>query len=128
MRGLPPDLALAVQIAYTYGWRVKSEVLTLTRGQVDLDAGTLRLEPGSSKNRDGRLVYLTPELRDGLKAQLARVEDLERTTGKQPRMSSPGCLESIEDGGLRTSSTRGARHVHKLAALACSATTSAERL
>jgi integrase len=57
-------------------------VLTLTRGQVDLDAGTLRLEPGSSKKRDGRLVYLTPELRDGLKAQLARVEDLERTTGK----------------------------------------------
>jgi integrase len=27
-------------------------------------------------------VYLIPELRDGLKAQLARVEDLERTTGK----------------------------------------------
>jgi integrase len=82
MRGLLPDLALAVQIAYTYGWRVKSEVLTLTRRQVDLDAGTLRLEPGNSKNRDGRLVYLTPELRDGIEAQLARIEALQRTTAK----------------------------------------------
>ena len=84
MRGLPSDLALAEQIAYTYRWRVKSEVLTLTRGQVDLDAGTLRLEPGSSKNRDGRLVYLTSELRDGLKAQLARVEDLELSPENNP--------------------------------------------
>jgi integrase len=41
-QALPPDLALVVRIGYTFGWRIDSEVLTLTRQQVDLDAGTLR--------------------------------------------------------------------------------------
>ena len=51
---------------------------TLTRSQVDLETGTLRLAPGSTKNGDGRLVYLTPELRVSLAEQLARVRTLER--------------------------------------------------
>lgn len=58
---LPPDLQAAVTIAYTYGWRMQSEVLTLTLSQLDLEAGTLRLEPGTTKNAEGRLVYLTSE-------------------------------------------------------------------
>lgn len=51
---LPDDLAVAVRIGYVYGWRLASEVLTVSRRQVDLEAGTLRLEAGSTKNRDGR--------------------------------------------------------------------------
>jgi hypothetical protein len=31
---LPDDLALVAQLGYTYGWRVRSEVLTLTKAQV----------------------------------------------------------------------------------------------
>ncbi len=65
-RELPPDLALVARIAYTFGWRLTDEVLPLTRSHVDLEAGTLRLPPGGSKNGDGRLVYLTPELKAGL--------------------------------------------------------------
>jgi len=42
---LPADLVLVVLIGYTYGWRLRSEVLTLSRRQVDLEAGTLRLAP-----------------------------------------------------------------------------------
>ena len=76
VRELPSDLTLVASIAYVYGWRLTDEVLPLTRSQVDLEAGTLRLPPGSSKNGDGRLVYLTPELRAGLAAQLARVRTL----------------------------------------------------
>jgi integrase len=76
-QALPVDLALVVRVAYLYGWRIDSEVLTLTRLQVDLDAGTLRLEPGLTKNRDGRLVYLTPELKVAFAEQLARVTALE---------------------------------------------------
>jgi hypothetical protein len=34
---LRPDLQLAVDLAYTYGWRVRDEVLTLERRHVDLD-------------------------------------------------------------------------------------------
>ena len=40
----------------------------------------MRLEPGSTKNQDGRLVFLTPELRGAIADQLARVKALERET------------------------------------------------
>jgi integrase len=81
-RRLAPDLQAATAIAYTWGWRTQSEVLRLERRQLDLDAGTLRLDPGMSKNDDGRLVYLTPELNALLSAQLERVEALQRRLGK----------------------------------------------
>ncbi len=58
-RRLKPDLQVAAAIAYTYGWR-KSEILELTWDQVDFAPGTVRLDPGSTKNRDGRTVILTP--------------------------------------------------------------------
>jgi integrase len=63
---LPIDLQVAARIAFVFGWRIKSEILPLTKQQVDLEAGTLRLELGTTKNDDGRVVYLTPELRSSL--------------------------------------------------------------
>jgi hypothetical protein len=42
---LPDDLQAAVTVAYTFGWRMQSEVLALERRHLDLDAGTLRLDP-----------------------------------------------------------------------------------
>jgi integrase len=81
-RHLPPDLRTAVTIAYTFGWRARSEVLPLERRHVDLKAGTLRLDPGTTKNGEGRVVYLTPELRTRLAEQLERVETLARQTGR----------------------------------------------
>ena len=62
-RLLPLDLQVAVTVAYTLGWRTQSEVLTLRHHCLDLEAETLRLDPGTTKNDDGRLVYLTPELK-----------------------------------------------------------------
>jgi site-specific recombinase XerD len=81
-RHLPEDLRVASAIAYTYGWRMLDEVLPLERRQVDLDAGTLRLDPGRTKNEDGRVVYLTPELRVILAAQVERVRIVERQLGR----------------------------------------------
>ncbi len=78
---LPDDLQVAVTIMYTYGWRL-GEVLALQLSQVDLDAGTLRLDPGTTKNRDGRVVYLTPELKTLLAAQVGRVKTLSRKLGR----------------------------------------------
>jgi integrase len=78
---LPEDFQVAVTIAYTFGWR-KEEILTLERRQLDLAAGTLRLDPGSTKNDEGRVVYLTPELSALLAAHVARVEALERRLGQ----------------------------------------------
>src|SRR5262245_31677603 len=59
-RHLPQDLQVAMTVAYPFGWR-KREVLGLKRHQHDAQDGTLRLEPGTTKNREGRLVRLTPE-------------------------------------------------------------------
>jgi integrase len=57
-------------------------VLSLERRQLDLEAGTLRLDPGTTKNDEGRLVYLTPELTGLLCEQLERVRAVERKTGR----------------------------------------------
>lgn len=81
-RHLPEDLRVAVQIAYTFGWRTQSEILTLERRHVDLEAGTLRLDPGTTKNRNARIVYLTPEVKTALAGQLERVKALERRLGR----------------------------------------------
>jgi len=76
-------LQVAVTIAYAYRWRMQSEVLTLQRRQVDLNACALRLEPGTTKNDEGRVVSLTPELVEKLKAQDERVQLLEMNTGRK---------------------------------------------
>jgi integrase len=81
-RHLPEDLQAAVTIAHTYGWRMQSEVLALERRHVDLEAGTLRLDAGMTKTRQGRQVYLTPEVRWLVAAQLQWVERLARQTGQ----------------------------------------------
>ncbi len=77
-----PHLQVATAIAYAFGWRTQSEVLTLERRQLDLDAGTLRLEPGCTKNLDGRVVYLPPDLKALIAAQVERVKALERKLGR----------------------------------------------
>jgi integrase len=54
-----PDLWLRAMLetAYSYGWRV-GELLSLRVGQVDLVARTIRLDPGATKNREGREVTI----------------------------------------------------------------------
>jgi len=49
--------------------------------QLDLNAGTLRVEPGTTKKDEVRVAYLTPELKLLLTAQVERVRMLERQTG-----------------------------------------------
>jgi integrase len=61
---------------------MQSEVLTLELRQLDFEIGTLRLEPGTTKNDDGRVVYLTPELKALLTVQGKRVKALKRERGK----------------------------------------------
>lgn len=65
-RAYPDRLALipAVQFAYVTGWRMRSEVLPLCWSNVDLAAVApfVRLEPGTTKNGEGRTFPLTGEL------------------------------------------------------------------
>lgn len=48
----------------------------------DLRAGTLRLEVGTTKNDDGRVVKLTAELRAQIAAQIERIKAVERKAGR----------------------------------------------
>src|SRR5712692_9255058 len=66
---LPDYLKPPIAFAYQVGWRTLSEILPLTWRQVDLEAGTVRLEVGTTKNKKGRIVYLPPILRDVLETQ-----------------------------------------------------------
>lgn len=58
--------------AYMTGWRLRSELLTRQWKHVDLGPrGYLRLEPGESKNRAGRMYPLVGQLRVALETQWA---------------------------------------------------------
>ena len=52
---LAPTYQAVVTLAYFTGWRVTSELLPLEWQQIDCAAGVMRLEPGTTKNREGRL-------------------------------------------------------------------------
>lgn len=61
-RHLPEALRPFVTVAYITGWRVPSELLPLMWSRVDFKAGTLRLDAGTTQNKDGRMFVITPEL------------------------------------------------------------------
>jgi integrase len=82
LKHLPKDLKPVMEVAYITGLRIKSEILTRQKSHLDLRAGWLRLDPGETKNREGRMFPVTPELRLVLKRQLARTRNLERATGQ----------------------------------------------
>jgi integrase len=75
---LPDPINDMLAFAYKYGWR-RSEVLGLRWAQVDFGAGTVRLDPGTTKNREGRTVVLT----DDLRAMLQRRWQVTRALGEQ---------------------------------------------
>jgi integrase len=73
---LPAEIRPVVQLAYITGWRIDSEVLPLEWRQVDFKSGELRLDPETTKNRDGRVFPLTDDLRRLLEAQRAEADRL----------------------------------------------------
>jgi integrase len=82
-REMGADLGPVVRFAALTGWR-KREVLSLRWRQVDVDAGTVRLEPGTTKNKEGRTFPFTalPPLEQLLMEQRARTDDVERREGR----------------------------------------------
>jgi len=79
---LPAALRPLMQTAYITGWRVQSELMTRQKHHLDLASGWLRLEPGETKNGEGRMFPLTPELRSILEAQLQETRRLELAQGR----------------------------------------------
>src|SRR5208282_3125316 len=79
---LPEELKPVIQTAYITGWRIASEILTRHKHHVNLEAGWLRLEPGETKNGEGRNFPLTPELREILEKQIEKTGEVEKTKGR----------------------------------------------
>lgn len=79
---LPEALRPVVGFAHLTGWRI-GEILPLRWRQVDFTAGTVRLEPGTTKNDEGRVFpfAVLPELGALLRRQRERTEALQRATG-----------------------------------------------
>src|SRR6266545_3415927 len=75
---LPEAARPAATFAYITGWRIDSEVLPLEWRQVDFEAGEIRLDAGTTKNREGRTFPMTAELRTVLQAQHAEHERLKK--------------------------------------------------
>jgi integrase len=75
---LPAPLQPVVTFAYLTGWRLTSEILPLEWRQVDWDGKVVRLDPGTTKNREGRSFPFTVELEHVLKGQVAESERLKK--------------------------------------------------
>ncbi len=81
LRHLPTSMQPVVTFAFVTGWRINSEVLSLQWRQIDLKAGEVRLDPGTTKNLEGRVFYLTYELKELLKAQRKAADQIQRRKG-----------------------------------------------
>jgi integrase len=80
--GLAPNEAQVARFCYITGWRSRSEAFTLTWPQVDWAGGLVRLEPGTTKNREGRAFPLIPSLRGLLEKRLEYTRRCERAQGR----------------------------------------------
>ena len=81
---LPEAFQGPITFACLTGWRVPSEILTLQWKQVDFSAGMVRLEPGTTKNDEGRVFPfgVLPELASLLRARWEQALSLELATGQ----------------------------------------------
>jgi integrase len=70
LKTLPPELRPVLTFAYYTGCR-KGEILGLQWSQVDLLEQVVRLEAGTTKNDEPRMIPLAPELYEVLKMQKA---------------------------------------------------------
>jgi integrase len=80
---LPPDLQPVAEFAYLTGWRTR-EILSREWRHVDFLAGTVRLEPQTTKNDDGRTFpfAVLPPLTALLRCQREHTAAVERSTGR----------------------------------------------
>jgi len=104
---LPEYLKGFTTFAYKTGWR-SAEIKSLTWSQVDLDQGIVRLEPGSTKNDEGRTVYLDDELKEIIHKQWeARKKSEKLTSYVFPNRSNTGRIKDFRDGWYKACKQSG---------------------
>jgi len=84
IQALPDHLRGITRAASLIGWR-KSELVDLKWENVDFQHGTIRLNPGATKNGAGREVPIThlPELTEVFQRQKAYTTDVAARTGRE---------------------------------------------
>jgi len=87
---LPAYLREFAAFAYKTGWR-RGEICGLEWKQVDLDRGTVRLNPGETKNNSERIAYLDSELVNMLSCKFT---ERKRLGALQPPNQRPIRLDS----------------------------------
>ena len=75
LRHLPQHVVPVAQFAFITGWRTLSAILPLQWRQVDFQAGIVTLDPGTTKNKEGRLFPFTADLLALLAEQKTKRED-----------------------------------------------------
>lgn len=80
LRYLPSYLVNLIRFFYVTGWR-KSEGRNLEWRLVDFENGWVRLDPGTTKNREGRVFPFTEELRSLLEQQRRYTDQVEKDRG-----------------------------------------------
>jgi integrase len=78
---LPAPLRPMIRFASLTGWRIPSEVLLLQWRHIDFTGDAIVLDPGSTKNREGRTFPLTAALRALLTGQRNATDLLQRERG-----------------------------------------------
>ncbi|WHZ30071.1 MAG: hypothetical protein OJF51_004873 [Nitrospira sp.] len=80
---LPAYLRPVMRVSYLTGWRTLSEVLPLQWRQIDLQAGLIRPDPGTTKNGEGRLFPFQslPGLAEVIQSQWEAAQEIQRGRG-----------------------------------------------
>jgi len=73
---MPEHLRGILTFGHKTGWRI-DEITSLSWGNVDLQTGTVTLNPDDSKNTEGRTIYLDFELKEVFKQAKKRQKKLE---------------------------------------------------
>ncbi len=80
---LPKYLRPVMTVGYFTGWRVQSELLPLQWSHVNFGAGTITLDPGSTKNHEGRVYPFSqfPALLSVLQTQRETAQQIGKARG-----------------------------------------------
>ena len=78
LTNLPEEIRPVVEMAYLTGWRIRSEILPLQWKDIDFQAGVIHLEPGTTKNREGRVLPMITPIRKILETQYEKHKELLR--------------------------------------------------
>jgi integrase len=84
---LPDYLRPVLSFGYLTGWR-KSEIINLKWKQIDMEARTVRLDPGRTKNEKGRVIALEGDLWEIIRTQWEKRKVAE-VPGQSPTLLCP---------------------------------------